>query len=88
MASRATPSTQCAPGAGDQLVLTVRAKRSGPEQIELTCTTMGGSVAATLEWTSDDSSGLLEAIVAAVESSGFDSGGTFASSYRMGRSWP
>ena len=41
--------------------------------MELTCTTMGGNVAAALEWPSDaPTSGLLQAIVAAVESSGFD----------------
>ena len=41
--------------------------------MQLSCTTMGGNVAATLEWPIDaPASGLPQAIVAAVASSGFD----------------
>ena len=56
-----------------QIILTVRAKSIGPDQLELTCTTMGGNIAAAVEWPIDaPSTGLPQAIVAAVESSGFD----------------
>ena len=56
-----------------QIILTVRAKSIAPDQLELTCTTMGGNVAATFEWPIDaPATGLPQAIVAAVESSGFD----------------
>ena len=60
-------------GAEGRLVLTVRAKSSGQGTIEMTCTTMGGNTAATLEWPSNDPpSSLAQAVVGAVESSGFD----------------
>ena len=53
------------------LVLTVWAKNTGPD-MELTCTTIGGNVAATLQWRSDAPvENLAQAIVAAV-SSDFD----------------
>ena len=53
-------------------VLTVSAERSSPGNSELTCCTIGGSVAATLQWPDDDPVfGLAEAIVAAMKSSGF-----------------
>ena len=53
-------------------ILTVRAQRAGPGNLELTCSTIGGSVAATLEWPDDAPvTGLAEAILAAVKSSGF-----------------
>ena len=55
------------------LILTVRAESTGPGALKLTCSTMGGNVAATLEWPSDaPTSGLANAIAAAVESSGFE----------------
>ena len=68
------PPLQAMPsGAGDRLILTVRAESSGLGQTQLICTTMGGNVAATLEWPIDaPASGLPQAIVAAVTSSGFD----------------
>ena len=53
-------------------VLTVRANRASPGNIELTCSTIAGNVAATLQWPDDDPvDDLAEAIVAAVKSSGF-----------------
>ena len=53
-------------------ILTVRAQRAGPRNLELTCSTMGGSVAATLEWPEDAvTPGLAEAVVGAVKRSGF-----------------
>ena len=55
------------------LVLTVWAKTLGPDTMELTCTTIGGNVAATLQWPSDAPvENLAQAIVAVVESSDFD----------------
>ena len=54
------------------LVLTVWAGNFGPD-MELTCTTIGGNIAATLEWPSDAPvENLPLAIVTAVESSDFD----------------
>ena len=54
------------------LVLTVWAENLGPD-MELTCTTIGGNVAATLQRPSDAPvENLAQAIGAAVESSGFD----------------
>ena len=48
------------------------AARASPHNLELTCTTLGGSVAATLLWPDDAPvSGLAQAIVAAVHRSGF-----------------
>ena len=45
----------------------------GPDQLELTCSTAGGNVAATLCWSCRDAiTDLPAAIVAAVESSNFD----------------
>ena len=55
------------------LVLTVWARNVCPNTMELTCTTIGGNIAATLQWSSDAPvENLAQAIVAAVESSGFD----------------
>ena len=55
------------------LVLTVSAKSAGEGALSLTLSTMGGNVAATVEWPSDAPvSGLAEAIVSAVEFSDFD----------------
>ena len=55
------------------LVLTVGAKSMGPDTMELTCTTIGGNVAATLQWRRDTPvENLAQAIVEAVESSDFD----------------
>ena len=54
------------------LVLTVWAENLGPD-MELTCTTIGGNVAATLQWPSDAPiENLAQAIIAAVEGSDFD----------------
>ena len=55
------------------LVLTVWARNVGPNIMELTCRTIGGNVAATLQWPSDAPvENLAQAIVEAVASSGFD----------------
>ena len=55
------------------LVLTVWARNVGPNTMEVTCTTIGGNVAATLQWPSDSPiENLLQATFEAVESSGFD----------------
>ena len=55
------------------LVLTTWAENLGPDTMALTCTTIGGNVAATLQWPSDAPvENLAQAIVAAVESSDFD----------------
>ena len=50
-------------------VLTIGAKSMGPDTMQLTCTTIGGNVAATLQWPSDAPvENLAQAIVAAVSS--------------------
>ena len=55
------------------LVLTVWAENLGPDTLALTCTTIGGNVAATLQWPSDAPvENLAKAILEAVESSDFD----------------
>ena len=55
------------------LVLCVWDKNLGPDTMELTCTTIGGNVAATLQWPSDAPvENLAQAIVAAVQSTDFD----------------
>ena len=55
------------------LVLTVWARNVGPNTMELTFTTIGGNVAATLQWPSDAPiENLAQAIIAAVEGSCFD----------------
>ena len=55
------------------LVLTVWARNVGPNTLELTCRTIGGNVAAALQWPSDAPiENLPQAILEAVESSGFD----------------
>ena len=55
------------------LVLTIWAENLGPDTMALTCTTIGGNVAATLQWPSDAPvKNLAQAIVEAVESSDFD----------------
>ena len=57
------------------LVLTLWARNLGlgPDTMELTCRTIGGNVAATLQWPSDAPiENLAQAILEAVESSGFD----------------
>ena len=54
------------------LVLTVWAKNVGPD-MELSCTTIGGNIAATLQWPRDAPvESLSQAIVASVESSDFN----------------
>ena len=55
------------------LVLTIWAENSGPETMQLTCSTVGGNVAATLQWPSDAPvQNLAQSIMEAVASSGFD----------------
>ena len=54
------------------LVLTVWADKLGPD-MELTCTTIGGNVAATLEWPIDAPvQNLAHSVIEAVASSSFD----------------
>lgn len=53
-------------------ILTVRAALSSPTTVELTCTTMGGDVAARLVWQNEEpASNLAPAVVEAVKRSGF-----------------
>ena len=55
------------------LVLTVWARNVGPNTMELTCTTIGGNIAATLQWPSDAPvENLAQALLEAVESCDFD----------------
>ena len=55
------------------LVLTIWADNLCPDTMALTCTTIGGTVAATLQWPSDAPvENLAQAILEAVESSDFD----------------
>ena len=66
-------SSVALPGPENCLILTVRARSPGPRGMELTFTTMGGNIAATLKWPSDAPAiDLPKAIVDAVECNGFD----------------
>ena len=51
-------------------VLTLRAQRASPGTLEITCSTMAGNVAATLQWPDESPvTGLAQAVIAAVRSS-------------------
>ena len=52
-------------------ILTVRARRASPGNVELTCSTVSGNIAATFDWDDTTVTGLGEAIIASVKSSGF-----------------